>query len=94
MPIAKCQNTRIENAERKVPCKRFFARIPDCVVTCLKDNPGEEMIFRCPTCPRDDRWCSIYANAKGGMVFRSRDDGPPDEPELEFEETLISDVYA
>ena len=93
MPIVRCKNKRVENAEM-VECKRYFALIPQCAIDALKAFPGEEMMFRCPTCPSDaGRWAAVYAKPDGKLVFHVKHEGPRNEPDLEFDETIIAQPY-
>lgn len=83
--VVSCQNKRIENGETSVRCERFLADIPQCAIDSLKSNPGEKMVFRCPTCPSYDRWVSIYYDATGNLVWESSGEKPDFSSEMKFD---------
>jgi hypothetical protein len=92
--VILCKNTRIENGEKTVPCKRFLADIPQCAIDSLKANPGEKMIFRCATCPGYDRWISVYYNSTGGAVWESSAEKPDFTVEMNFDVVFRTEQFA
>ena len=72
MPSIKCHNDRNHNG-KITTCDRFFASIPDCVVHCLRENPGEQIICRCPACPPYQTWAAIYFDKDLGLTWKSVD---------------------
>ena len=59
MPTIKCHNDRVEKG-KIIKCDRFLVSVPDCAIESLRNNPGEEIICRCPSCPPYQRWTAVY----------------------------------
>jgi len=76
MRIVKCQNVRVQK-HHPIKCGRFAVVLPLCVIDSLKENPGQKIITRCPTCPSFHRWGSLYYNEDGKLVWETLS-GTPD----------------
>ena len=92
--VILCKNTRIENGEKTVQCKRFLASVPQCAINALKSNPGQKMTFRCATCPGYDRWISIYFDRDGKSVWESTADKPDFTIEMDFDVVFKTEQFA
>ena len=89
MATIKCNNTRNE-AGTVIKCDRFALIIPDCLLKSLRDNPGQKIITRCPTCPSYQRWAAIYVNSSSRLVWELIPKPENFDEELVFDDLINS----
>ena len=76
MKLIKCENVILtEEGQRK--CGRILAALTDLQVEILRAEDVESPIFRCPKCPKEQRWVTIKFNKEtDGFHFKVLDKSP------------------
>lgn len=73
-------------------CGRVLHIMTDLEIDILTVDPEGGPVFRCPECPPDQKWCTIYKTKDGKLGYKVLE-GPPKNfpPEPEYQEEEISE---
>jgi hypothetical protein len=66
MKLVRCRNGFLDVKNGK--CGHFFAILTDSQVAALKTDPEGGPIFRCSSCPPDQRWMRIVDQGQGPVI--------------------------